>query len=86
MIVARNCHKAVYHALHLQELHAQYLYPTITRGGIQGQITADQVRDAVKEHPDAAAVILTSQTYEGIFIRCGTDRADLPQCRDPVDR
>ena len=67
VIVARNCHKAVYHALYLQELHAEYLYPAITRGGIQGQITADQVRDAVKEHPDATAVILTSPTYEGIL-------------------
>ena len=66
VIVARNCHKAVYHALALNELHAEYLYPQITANGIQGQITAEQVKEALAGHPDASAVILTSPTYEGI--------------------
>ena len=35
VLVARNCHKAVYHALYMNELQAEYLYPSITKNGIQ---------------------------------------------------
>lgn len=66
VLVARNCHKAVYHALFLQELRAEYLYPDLTKNNIQGQITPVQVEEALKKQPDIAAVILTSPTYEGI--------------------
>lgn len=66
VLVARNCHKAVYHALYMNELQAEYLYPSITKNGIQGQITVEQVQESLYENPDAVAVILTSPTYEGI--------------------
>lgn len=66
VLVARNCHKAVYHALFLRELSAEYLYPRITGRDLQGQITAGQVRDALRENPDIKTVIVTSPTYEGI--------------------
>lgn len=66
ILVARNSHKAVYHALFMRELYAEYLYPEITASGIQGQITAEQVKAAFLEHPDIAAVVITSPTYEGI--------------------
>lgn len=66
ILVARNSHKAVYHGLFLRELHAEYLYPEITALGIQGKITAEQVQKAFFEHPDIAAVVITSPTYEGI--------------------
>lgn len=66
ILVARNCHKAVYHGLFLRELHGEYLYPRITDLGIQGKITGEQVEEAFFEHPDIAAVVITSPTYEGI--------------------
>lgn len=66
VLVARNCHKAVYHALCLRELSAVYLYPQITGRDLQGQITAEQVRDALRENPDIETVIVTSPTYEGL--------------------
>lgn len=66
VLVARNSHKAVYHALFLRELSAEYLYPAITASDIQGQITPTQVEEALFYHPDIAAVIITSPTYEGI--------------------
>lgn len=66
VLVARNCHKAVYHALALNELTAEYLYPAITVKGLQGQVQTEQVRRGLAEHPDTAAVIITSPTYEGI--------------------
>lgn len=67
VLVARNSHKAVYHALFLNELHAEYLYPAITENDLQGQITPEQVADALLKNPDTVAVILTSPTYEGIL-------------------
>lgn len=66
VLAARNCHKAVYHAISMQGLSAEFLYPVITRGDLQGQITAAQVEEALTKHPDIAVVILTSPTYEGI--------------------
>lgn len=67
VLVARNCHKAVYHALYINELHAEYLYPELTPNDLQGHISPGQVEAALLRHPDIAAVILTSPTYEGII-------------------
>lgn len=66
ILVARNSHKAVYHALFINELQAEYLYPIITRNDIQGEITPAQVEAALYHHPDITAVVITSPTYEGI--------------------
>lgn len=67
VLVARNCHKSVYHALFLNELDVEFIYPQITDNDLQGQITVKQVEDALYEYPDAAAVVITSPTYEGII-------------------
>ena len=66
ILMARNCHKAVYHAAYLRELCVSYLYPVITAYGIQGVITPESVRAALEKEPDIQAVILTSPTYDGI--------------------
>lgn len=66
LLMARNCHKAVYHAAYLRELSVSYLYPVITAYGIQGVITPESVYAALCEDPDIQAVILTSPTYDGI--------------------
>ena len=66
VLVARNCHKAVYHALYLRQLHPVFTYPEITRTGLQGQITEAQIRAAIDENPDIKAVVITSPTYDGV--------------------
>ena len=76
VLAARNCHKAVYHAISMQGLSAEFLYPAITQGDLQGQITAAQVEEALTKHPDIAVVILTSPTYEGIV----SDVAAIAAC------
>ena len=76
VLAARNCHKAVYHAVPMQGLAVEFLYPAITRGDLQGQITAAQVEEALTKHPDIAVVILTSPTYEGIV----SDVAAIAAC------
>jgi arginine/lysine/ornithine decarboxylase len=66
VLVARNCHKAVYHAIYLRGLTPHYLYPNIMDEGIACAITPEAVEQALSEHPGAGAVILTSPTYDGI--------------------
>jgi len=68
VIVARNCHKSVYHALELNHLKPVYLIPPIDPGfGINGSITPAQMAEALSDHPEATLVILTSPTYEGVI-------------------
>ncbi len=66
LLMARNCHKAVYHAVYLMELKTAYLYPEQTDFGIQGSISPEQVRDMLEQYPDTEAVLLTSPTYDGV--------------------
>ncbi|MCI2048537.1 MAG: aminotransferase class I/II-fold pyridoxal phosphate-dependent enzyme [Lachnospiraceae bacterium] len=67
VIVARNCHKSVYHAIELGGLRAHYLVPdTDAAFGIYGSVPPEKVREQLVKHPDSRAVILTSPTYEGV--------------------
>ena len=82
LLTARNCHKAVYHAICLNRLEAEYLYPEeITEFGINGGIRAEDVRKALEKDAMRCAgnsgdvrgkitkiqvVLITSPTYEGV--------------------
>ncbi len=66
ILMARNCHKAVYHAAELRGLRIFYLYPTIdAKTQLNGEIQVADVEKALKEHPEVTAVLLTSPTYDG---------------------
>ena len=67
LLMARNCHKAVYHAVYLMELKTTYLYPEQTNFGIQGSISPEQVKTMLEQYPDTGAVLLTSPTYDGVL-------------------
>lgn len=67
LLMARNCHKAVYHAAYLWELQTSYLYPEVEKEyGLNGGITPEAVQRALREEPDIEAVLLTSPTYDGV--------------------
>ena len=66
IIVARNCHKAVYNAVRIFGLKASYVYPELLDGGIQGQIKPEDVENMFAEERQVSAIIITSPTYEGI--------------------
>lgn len=67
VIVARNCHKAVYNAVFHQELKAEYIYPQIhTDTGAYCGIDPVKLQDMLKKNTDVRAVIITSPTYEGV--------------------
>ena len=67
IIMARNCHKAVYNAVYLNNLKAAYVYPRpVEDTSILGGIHPKDVEKAIEENPDAKAVVITSPTYEGV--------------------
>lgn len=68
VMVARNCHRSVYHALELCRLRPCYLTPPAIEGaGICGSIPVDQARKQLEECPDSRLVVVTSPTYEGVL-------------------
>ena len=67
VLVARNCHKAVYHAIELGHLTAHYLVPPVVADfGVYGSLPPASVAAALDAHPGVRCVILTSPTYEGV--------------------
>ena len=72
ILIARNCHKSVYHAAILQELRVHYCYPAMLEEyGIYDGIGAEDVTCILEEYPDCKAVVITSPTYEGIMSDVG---------------
>ena len=67
ILMARNCHKAVFNALTLGNIKPVYAYPEEeARYGIAGVTTADEIDRLMREHPEAKAVVLPSPNYYGI--------------------
>ena len=67
ILVARNCHKAVYHAIYLRELVPTYIYPQSDNDlGINGSISVSRVERYLEENPKIEAVLITSPTYDGV--------------------
>lgn len=67
LIVARNCHKAVYHAIRLLRLKPVYIMPDWNdRLKMFGGVSPDVVKNALKVHPEVKMVVLVSPTYEGV--------------------
>lgn len=66
IVVARNCHRSVYHAIFLLELKPIYLYPQEdVKTGILLGIQKEQVEEVLTD--DVACVVITSPTYEGVM-------------------
>lgn len=66
IIMARGCHKSVYNAACISHCTVSYLMPRTSELGFFLDVTADEVSSALTAHPEAAAVIITSPTYEGV--------------------
>lgn len=68
LIMARNCHRSIYHAVSLLGLQPVYLYPEeLDTCAVSGYISREVVQSALQLHPEAKAVIFPSPTYEGIL-------------------
>lgn len=67
ILVARNCHKSVYHAIELNFLDPIYEMPKINELGIETCMEPEKIEAILKENPDIKLIVLTSPTYEGVI-------------------
>lgn len=72
VIVARNCHKAVFNALELCGLDPVYILPKINDHGLFLQLDPEELLTLLEREGDVALVVLTSPTYEGGVSDIGT--------------
>ena len=67
VLIARNCHKAVYNAVLLRDLVPNYIYPQMVgEYHIAGAIQVEDVKRAFQSKGRLAAVVITSPTYDGV--------------------
>lgn len=64
ILVARNCHKSVYHAIELRALEADFIYPDVKNDLCQA-VNPVHIEEML-ERNGYKAVVITSPTYEGI--------------------
>jgi lysine decarboxylase len=67
VIIPRNAHKSLLGGLIFTGAMPVYMEPAIdSLWGIPLNVTADQARRALAEHPEARAIVVTSPTYNGL--------------------
>lgn len=67
ILVARNCHKSVYHAMELNELRPVYIYPEfLTSMHLNGEVSAKKIDEALRKDERIRAVMIVSPTYDGV--------------------
>src|SRR5881394_753895 len=67
LLLDRNCHKSVHHGVVLSGGHPVYLDSSINaKYSLYGPVPKKTILSAIRRHPDAQAIILTSCTYDGL--------------------
>jgi arginine decarboxylase len=67
LLLDRNCHKSVHHGVVLSGAHPIYLDSSINaKYSLYGPVPKKTILSAIRRHPDAQAIILTSCTYDGL--------------------
>lgn len=67
LLLDRNCHKSVHHGVVLSGAQPVYLDSALNRRfGLYGPVPKKTILEAIRRHPDAEALILTSCTYDGL--------------------
>lgn len=79
LIVDRNCHKSVTHAMALLDLTPHFVFPDTLPSGIPGRISPESAARMLDEHPDAPALLVTSPNYYGVL-------QDIPALADICHR
>lgn len=67
ILVARNCHKSVEHAIEINNLNPIYIVPQIDEYGIDEDISVSQIEEQLKIHQNLELIVITSPTYEGVI-------------------
>jgi arginine/lysine/ornithine decarboxylase len=69
VIVQRNCHKSVMHALQLAGATPVFLSPEFDKDvRVASYVAYDTIKKALELHPDAAALVLTNPNYYGMAV------------------
>ncbi len=67
LLLDRNCHKSVHHGVILSGANPIYLDSSINESlGLFAPVPLTAILNAINEHPQATAIILTSSTYDGL--------------------
>lgn len=67
ILVARNCHKSVYHAIYMNELEPMYVYPKYEKDlQINGEISCKEIEEILEKEKEIKAVVIVSPTYDGV--------------------
>ena len=66
ILMARHCHKAIYHAVELCGLEPVYLLPPVAEG-LSGPISPEMVQAALAAEPEIKLVVYPSPTYDGVL-------------------
>lgn len=67
LLMGRNCHKAVYNGVYLNDLNPVYIYPEVhERFGVYQAVDPEDVEAALDGDSNIRGVVITSPTYDGI--------------------
>lgn len=72
VLLARNCHKSVYHACEWMQAKTKFLLPPWDKeAGMFSSLSPEQVEAALEADASIALVVITSPTYEGVISDVG---------------
>lgn len=72
ILMARNCHKSVYHAVCMKELEPVYIYPDMCEEtGLNEAISPEETDKILSREKDIKAIMITSPTYDGVISDIG---------------
>lgn len=67
ILVARNCHKSVYHAIAMKGLKPIYYYPPLLEGTpVNGRVLCEEIEVILKQQEEIKLVVITSPSFEGV--------------------
>jgi arginine/lysine/ornithine decarboxylase len=67
ILLARNCHKSVYHGAILMGLQTIYINPPmVEKYAINGGILSDKIEELLIKEENIKLIVITSPTYEGV--------------------
>lgn len=77
VLVQRNCHKSILNGITLAKAKPVFLAPEYNaEWGVAGGVALETVKEAIRQYPDAKAIILTYPNYYGMI----NDLESIIQC------
>ncbi len=68
VLVARNCHRSIFHGVEILGLRPVYLVPKyIESVGVYGAVSVDSVKAALEKDGDIRCIVVTSPSFEGLI-------------------